>query len=143
MSISAVSPAIFSLKTMTHRLIAMLMLCLLSMSAAWAEPYNEDRFKTLQAQNKLILVEVNAPWCPVCQAQQKVLKYYQRKNPDSGLHVLTIDFDTQKDLVRQFRAPRQSALFLYAGADRVWFSVGEKRTHIITGQLEAARELLK
>ena len=143
MSISAVSPAFFAFSAIAYRLMTCLMLCLVSMSMAWAEPYNEDRFKTLQAQNKLILVEVNAPWCPVCQAQQKVLKYYQRKNPDSGLHVLTIDFDTQKDLVRQFRAPRQSAMFLYAGQDRVWFSVGEKRTHIITGQIEAARELLK
>lgn len=143
MTISAAFPAFFSFNSISRRLFALAALCVLSLASAWAEPYNEDRFKTLQAQNKLILVEVNAPWCPVCQAQQKVLKYYQRKNPDSGLHVLTIDFDTQKDLVRQFRAPRQSALFLYAGADRVWFSVGEKRTHIITGQIEAARELLK
>ena len=33
------------------------------------EPFTEARFRTLQAENKPILIDINAKWCSTCKAQ--------------------------------------------------------------------------
>lgn len=91
------------------------------------EPFTEERFEALQEQGAYVLLDVFADWCPTCAAQQKVLAAFQEQHPDAPLHILTIDFDDQKDLVRRFRAPRQSTLILYHGTEQIWFSVAETR----------------
>jgi len=102
------------------------------------EPFTPERFAALQEENALILLDVYADWCPVCAQQQKVLARYREAHPDVPLHTLTIDFDDQKEYVRQFDAPRQSTLILYQGKERVWFSVAELRDDVIFAALDAA-----
>lgn len=102
------------------------------------EPFTPERFAALQEENALILLDVWADWCPVCAQQQKILARYRETRPDVPLHTLTIDFDDQKEYVRQFEAPRQSTLILYQGTERVWFSVAELREDVIFAALDAA-----
>lgn len=102
------------------------------------EPFTPERFAALQEEGALILLDVWADWCPVCAQQQKILDRYREANPDVPLHTLTIDFDDQKEYVREFGAPRQSTLILYQGEERVWFSVAELRDHVIFAGLDAA-----
>ena len=99
------------------------------------EAFTHERFAELQAQGALILVDVFADWCPTCAIQQTVLAEYREQHPGVPLHTLTVDFDTQKDLVTHFRAPRQSTLILYRGTDQVWFSVAETRPEVIAQAL--------
>ena len=101
-------------------------------------PFTPERFAALQEEDALILLDVYADWCPVCAQQQKVLARYREANPDMAFHTLTIDFDDQKEYVRQFGAPRQSTLILYQGKERVWFSVAEMRDDVIFAALDAA-----
>lgn len=75
---------------------------------------------------------------PHCAKQQKVIAAYQQQHPDVPLHVLTIDFDDQKQYVKRFEAPRQSTLILYRGKERVWFSVAETRAEPIFAALNGA-----
>ena len=102
------------------------------------EPFTEARFEELQDQGAYVLLDVFADWCPTCAAQQKVLAAFQEEHPDAPLHMLSIDFDDRKDLVRHFEAPRQSTLILYHGTERVWFSVAETRRDVIFDALAAA-----
>jgi thiol-disulfide isomerase/thioredoxin len=111
----------------------------ISVFALESEPFSEARFKELQAKNQLILVDVSATWCPTCKKQKAIFSDYQRENPDSGLHILNVDFDKQKEWVTFFKAPRQSTLVLYSGSEKVWFSVAETRKEKIVEAIEAHR----
>jgi thioredoxin 1 len=102
--------------------------------------FTRERFEALQEQNALILLDVFATWCPTCAQQQKVLAEFRQQHPDVPLHTLTIDFDDQKEFVRQFAAPRQSTLIVYRGKERVWFSVAETRAEVIFAELHKAAQ---
>jgi thioredoxin 1 len=102
--------------------------------------FTPERFAALQEQNALILLDVFATWCPTCAQQQKVLAEYREQHPDVQLHTLTIDFDDQKEFVRQYGAPRQSTLILFRGTERIWFSVAETRPDVIFAELNKAAQ---
>jgi thioredoxin 1 len=102
------------------------------------EAFTDARFTALQEQDAVILLDVFADWCPTCAGQQEILAEYQRQNPDAPLHILTIDFDDQKEEVRRFRAPRQSTLILYRGTEQLWFSIAETRQEKIFAALDEA-----
>lgn len=126
-----------------HHVAPALLLALLISPAILAqekESFSQERFNALQAQDALILIDVFADWCPTCAQQQRVLAAFQGAHPDVSLHILTVDFDTRKDLVTHFEAPRQSTLILYRGEERVWFSVAETRQAQIFEQLLGAAE---
>ncbi|MBB3189845.1 thioredoxin domain-containing protein [Halomonas cerina] len=105
-----------------------------------AEPFSMERFEALQEQGESVLVHISAPWCPNCQKQKQILTEYQQQYPDAGLHILNVDYDTQKQWVTHFKAPYQSTLVLFSGTEQVWFSVGETRKQRIFGQLNAVTD---
>lgn len=110
-----------------------------STQQATPEPFTAARFEALQADNALILVDVATTWCPTCKAQKAVIDAFRQQHPEIGLHVLTVDFDTQKEWVKHFKAPRQSTLLVYKGSEQRWFAVAETREDTITtALLEAA-----
>ena len=102
------------------------------------EPFTQERFDELQAAGEVVLVDVFATWCPTCAKQQKAISDYVEANPDKKFHVLVVDFDDNKDLVRQFRAPRQSTLLLYKDNEQIWFSVAESRSEVIATEIDKA-----
>lgn len=102
------------------------------------ESFTQERFDELTANGEVVLVDIFATWCPTCAKQREILEAYQAANPNSELHILEVDFDDQKDVVRQFRAPRQSTLYLYKGEEQVWFSVAETSAYVITGEIAKA-----
>lgn len=122
-------------------LIALFVLCAVAAAAAatsQSEPFSEGRFRGLQEQGALVLVDVSADWCPTCAKQAKVVARYREARPDVPLHVLRVDFDAQKEWVTHFKAPRQSTLILYRGDERVWFSVAETDESTIFAALDEA-----
>jgi thiol-disulfide isomerase/thioredoxin len=109
------------------------------MTQAFAsEAFTWERFDSLQAEGKTVLVDVAADWCPTCRKQETVIKNWQADNPEQDLPVLRVDFDTQKDLVTHFRAPRQSTLLIYRNNQQLWFSVAETRAEVIATAIEKA-----
>jgi thiol-disulfide isomerase/thioredoxin len=101
-------------------------------------PFTKAKFEELQSQGKVVLVDIHAKWCSTCKKQQKALKTYFEKNSERELHVLKVDFDDQKDIVKLFRAPRQSTFVLFKGKEQLWFSVAETRYEVIEENLEKA-----
>lgn len=109
-----------------------------SASAVQKEPYSEKRFMQLQASNAVVLIDVYAPWCPTCTKQQKILADYRKANPAKKFTILEVDYDSQREAVRFFKAPRQSTLLLYRGNKQHWFSVAETRAEVIAAELDKA-----
>ena len=115
-----------------------LMIMMASAQAFDKEPYTQERFDELTAAGEVVLIDVYATWCPTCAKQQEAIAAYVEANPDNKFTVLVVDFDDNKDLVRQFRAPRQSTLLLYKGSEQFWFSVAESRPEVIAAELDKA-----
>lgn len=127
------------MKLLTKAFVTLaLMLTAVSGHAFDKEPFTQERFDQLQAEGEVVLVDVFATWCPTCAKQQKAISAYVEANSDKKFHVLVVDFDDNKDLVRQFRAPRQSTLLLYKGNEQFWFSVAESRPEVIAAEIDKA-----
>lgn len=124
------------------KIVAMLFLALAlgggNAAAQEKEAFTPERFAALQRQGALILLDVHADWCSTCARQQVILAEYRKQHPKVPLHILQIDFDRQKQYVRQFKAPRQSTFILYQGKKRVWFSVAETSPAVIFEELNKA-----
>jgi thiol-disulfide isomerase/thioredoxin len=101
-------------------------------------PYSADAFAAAQTAGKPILVEITAPWCPVCHAQKPILSAIEAEPAFKDLVVLDIDFDSQKDLVRHFGARMQSTLIVFKGAAETGRSTGETNANNIKALLNKA-----
>lgn len=128
------------LKRSMSQVVVVILVALLSQFSLGAEkqPFTQAAFDQLQAENKVVLVDIFADWCSTCAKQQKVIQSYLEKHPDRELHILEVDFDKQKDVVKQFRAPRQSTLLLYKGTEQFWYAVAETREDVMTAEFEKA-----
>lgn len=93
-------------------------------AAAEHRPYTQAAFEAAQAQGRAILVDVYAPWCPTCRAQEPVLERLTATPAYADLIVFRVDFDSQKDVLRRFGAQRQSTLIAFRGARETGRNVG-------------------
>ncbi|MGU3539303.1 thioredoxin family protein [Methylobacterium sp. A54F] len=102
------------------------------------QPFTAEAFAAAQAAGRPIVVAVAAPWCPICRAQKPILTQLLAAPRFKELAVFTIDFDTQKDLMRRFDARQQSTLIVFKGANEVGRSVGETQPEWIESVVEKA-----
>jgi thioredoxin 1 len=92
--------------------------------AAERQPFDQAAFEAAQAAGKPILVEVSAPWCPICKAQAPTLARLKSESRFKELVSFNIDFDTQKDLLRAFNVQKQSTLIVFKGKQEAGRSTG-------------------
>lgn len=104
---------------------------------AWAgQPFDAEAFQSAQAAEKVILVDITAPWCPTCRQQRPIVEQIERERPD--LVVFEVDFDTAKDVLKRFHVQYQSTLVLFRGAREVARSVGETDPTLIRSLIAKA-----
>jgi thiol-disulfide isomerase/thioredoxin len=104
-------------------------------SAADNKPFDQKAFEEAQAAGKPILVEVHAPWCPICKAQAPILSKLKGEARYKELVSFEIDFDSQKDLLRKFKVTKQSTLIVYKGKEEVGRSTGDRNPGSIAALL--------
>ena len=110
---------------------------LASSLVAWAgQPFDAKVFQSAQAAEKVILVDVTAPWCPTCRQQRPIVEQIEREKPD--LVVLEADFDTAKDVLKRFRVQYQSTLIVFRGSKEVARSTGETDPSLIRALIAKA-----
>jgi thiol-disulfide isomerase/thioredoxin len=95
----------------------------LSFEALARQPYDTKAFEQAQAAGKTILIDVFAPWCPVCKKQQPIIGRLEKDKP--GLVVYALDFDRDKAELKKFGVNSQSTLIVFKGAKEVGRSTGE------------------
>lgn len=101
-------------------------------------PFTPAAFEAAQKAGKPILIDVNAPWCPVCRAQAPTLAALPAVPEFRGLTVFSVDFDTQKDVLRSLGVQKQSTLIVFAGAKETGRSVGDTNPDTIRALVATA-----
>lgn len=90
-----------------------------------SKPFDQKAFDAAQAAGHPVLIEVTAPWCPVCKAQAPILSRMKSEPKFKNLASFTIDFDSQKDLLKKFNVQKQSTLIVFKGKQEVGRSTGD------------------
>ena len=106
--------------------------------AAQQVSFTSGAFAAAQKAGKPILVDITAPWCSTCRAQQLVLRQLSNDPKFSPLVIFEVDFDSQKEPVRSFNAWSQSTLIAFRGGTEIGRSVGDTNPSSIAALLNAA-----
>jgi thioredoxin 1 len=95
--------------------IAIAVVAALAVPALAATRFTPAALAEAQKAGKSILVEVSAPWCPVCKAQKVVLGELSKQPRFKSIVKFEVDFDTQKDVLKTLNVRMQSTLIVYKG----------------------------
>ena len=93
--------------------------------AAATVPFSAPAFSTALEQGGPILIAVTAPWCPTCKAQKQVLTDLEAAGKHQAMQIFEVDFDSQKDILRQFGVQQQSTLIVFKAGKEVGRAVGQ------------------
>ena len=108
-------------------------------SAATDVPlFKKSDFEAAQATGKSILLHIAATWCETCQAQRAVLDKLEKDAAFKDYVIITIDFDTQKDVMRSFKANSRSTLIVFKGKTEMARMVAITKPAAIKALLEKA-----
>ena len=116
--------------------VAWLALTISPVLAAEPKPFEQAAFEAAQKAGKPILIEVSAPWCPICKTQKPIIAKLTQDPRFKDLQVFDVDFDSRKDVLKGLNARMQSTLIAYKGETEVGRSVGETQPEWIEGLVE-------
>ncbi len=89
------------------------------------QPFTEAAFEAAQQAGKPILVDTFATWCQICARQAPIIEKLRDEPKFKDFVIFRVNFDTQKDIMRKFRASVQSTLIAFHGTKEVGRSTGE------------------
>lgn len=89
------------------------------------KPYVQADFDKLNAEGKGVVLAIHAPWCPTCKAQIPIQSELMSSPAFKDVTMMTIDFDSQKDLLKNFKVTMQSTIISFKGGKEVGRSVGD------------------
>lgn len=95
----------------------------LPLAAEAGRAYDAKAFAAAQDAGKSILVDVTAPWCPTCAKQKPTVQGLETSQPK--LVVFDVDYDSAKEVLKQFRVTSQSTLIMFKGKTEVGRSTSE------------------
>ena len=104
--------------------------CAAMASDVWAaeiQTFSPAAFDAAKAAGRPILIDVSAPWCPTCKAQRPILTNLEAEPKFKNLVVLSVDFDSQKDVLRSFNVRMQSTLICFKGGQETARSTGDTK----------------
>lgn len=116
-------------------LVAVLLVGVPATAAEWKE-FTPEALAQAQSEGKPILVDVFAPWCSVCRAQNPILTQLTREPKYKDLVVLKADFDTQKEQLKPLNVRSQSTLIVFKDGKELDRSVGDTSQLSIEGLLD-------
>ena len=101
------------------------------------KPYSAAALAEAEKANQPVALHFHADWCPTCRAQDKVV---QTLKTEKGLDltILTVNYDTEKDLKRRFKVNSQSSLIVLRGQKETARLVGDTSTDGIRDALKTA-----
>ncbi|MGS0742962.1 thioredoxin family protein [Glaciimonas sp. GG7] len=94
-------------------------------SAAEPKPFTQQDFDKLAHDGKPVVLDVSATWCPTCKAQKPIIESLSKQPAYKDVAILTVDFDTEKTVLKQFKVSMQSTLIAFKGGKETGRSVGD------------------
>jgi peroxiredoxin/thiol-disulfide isomerase/thioredoxin len=83
-------------------------------------------FAAAQAEDKVIVVDVHADWCPTCRRQAPILAGLLAGEPAlADVVALKVDFDRDRDFLVTHRVLQQSTILVFQGTAETARSIGE------------------
>ena len=101
-------------------------------------PYDQARFDKLAAEGKPVVVSVRAPWCPTCKQQDPIQSSLMSTPAYKDYTLMTVDFDSQKDLLKKYHVAMQSTIISFHGGQEVGRSVGDTKAASIEALMKKA-----
>ena len=89
------------------------------------KPFSQQEFDQLTKAGKPVVLDISAPWCPTCKAQKPIIDGLMTQPAYKDVTLLTIDFDSAKPTLKQFKVVTQSTLVAFKGEKEVGRSVGD------------------
>ena len=128
---------------LTLRAATMALVGVVAVQAAGAhavpfQPFTPKAFAASEASGKSILIDVYAPWCPTCAAQQPTLSKIETSTQYKNLVVYRVDFDSQKDVLKTLGVQKQSTLIAFHGNTETDRSVGDTNAATIVALANSA-----
>jgi thiol-disulfide isomerase/thioredoxin len=93
--------------------------------AGEVKPYAQAEFDKLNAEGKGVVLAIHAPWCPTCKVQSPIQSELMSSPAFKDVTMMTIDFDSQKDVLKNFKVSMQSTIISFKGGKEVGRSVGD------------------
>lgn len=101
------------------------------------QPYSPQALAALQKADKPVALHFHADWCPTCRAQDKAIEGL-KGDPALDLTLLTVNYDTEKALKREFNVRTQSTLVVLHGKRETARLVGDTSAAGIRAALKSA-----
>ncbi len=101
------------------------------------KPYSPAALAEAQKADMPVALHFRADWCPTCRAQDKVLEGL-KSEPGLGVTVLSVNYDTEKDLKKQYKISTQSTLVVMHGPKESARVVGDTSANGIRTALKSA-----
>lgn len=99
--------------------------------AAERMDWDKAKFEKAQKDGRPILVDVAADWCPVCKKQAPIIADLAKKPEYKNLATFRVDFDKQKEALKQFNVQKQSTLIVFKGTKETGRSTGDSNAESI------------
>jgi len=125
---------------MTLRQLIVSALLLTSAALAHAiefKPYSAAALAAAQKADKPVALQFHADWCPTCRAQDKVLQALKAE-PGLDVTVLKVNYDTEKDLKKQYKVQTQATMVILRGDKERGRLIGDTTEAGIRAALKSA-----
>jgi thioredoxin 1 len=125
---------------MVRALVSLALILALATGAASAAgtPFNAATFQKLLAEGKPVAVDFHADWCPICRAQEPLLRSITAEPEFHGLTILVANFDTETALRKSLNVRQQSTLVVFRNGREVARSTGDTTEAGLTKLLRTA-----
>ncbi|MEQ8701242.1 MAG: thioredoxin domain-containing protein [Bauldia litoralis] len=103
--------------------------------AAEAGAFDRAAFDSALAAGGPVLIDISASWCSTCKAQGAAVAKLVKQPEYAGYTIFVVDYDTQKDIMREFGARQRSTLIVFSGGAEAGRIVGDTRMDSIEALL--------
>jgi len=100
------------------------------------KPFSQVGFDALAASGKPVVLDISATWCPTCKAQRPIIGSLMQQPAYKDVTLMTLDFDTDKPILKKFKVSMQSTLVAFKGVQEVGRSVGDTSPEGLEGLIK-------
>lgn len=121
-------------------MVAVLVAATFPAAAFAGEPiaFASSNFAAAQEAGAPTVVHIDATWCPTCRAQKPILSKLLVEPRFKSVKAFTVDYDSEKPVMRQLSAPDRSTILVFAKGKEVARSTGDTTEDKIAALIEKA-----